>query len=285
MKKIIATVLAMVMALALCTVAFAAGTVQYTAYNADGQKLVVDVEYTFVDGKTVKKGSNVSSVDTYAVTSASGGSLNGSYVKADKSEYDLKLTADGKADLYLTKLENDGKYYAVATKYTNIGDACGQLNEAKSGTYYEATYTDTNGDKQVEYYKASETYGMYLLVDGKLVTVSATALTTKVAHEWKAATYDKDDNVTTYKCKNCNTVATVYKTKDAAAASGAAVYSDTEVAGKWLAWTDGSTTTPSTDKGNTTSPKTFDAGIAMYVGMALTSVAGSAVVIGKKKEF
>ena len=33
------------------------------------------------------------------------------------------------------------------------------------------------------------------------------------------------------------------------------------------------------------SPKTFDAGIAMYVGMALTSVAGSAVVIGKKKEF
>ena len=116
MKKIIATVLAMVMALALCTVAFAAGTVQYTAYNADGQKLVVDVEYTFVDGKTVKKGSNVSSVDTYAVTSASGSSLNGSYVKADKSEYDLKMTADGKDDLYLTKLENDGKYYAVATK-------------------------------------------------------------------------------------------------------------------------------------------------------------------------
>ena len=33
------------------------------------------------------------------------------------------------------------------------------------------------------------------------------------------------------------------------------------------------------------SPKTFDAGIAMYAGMALMSVAGSAVVIGKKKEF
>ena len=33
-----------------------------------------------------------------------------------------------------------------------------------------------------------------------------------------------------------------------------------------------------------TSPKTFDAGIAMYAGMALMSVAGSAVVIGKKKE-
>ena len=45
----------------------------------------------------------------------------------------------------------------------------------------------------------------------------------------------------------------------------------------------GASTTPST--GTNKSPKTFDAGIAMYVGMALTSVAGSAVVIGKKKEF
>ena len=33
------------------------------------------------------------------------------------------------------------------------------------------------------------------------------------------------------------------------------------------------------------SSKTFDAGVAMYVGLSLMSVAGSAVVIGKKKEF
>ena len=33
------------------------------------------------------------------------------------------------------------------------------------------------------------------------------------------------------------------------------------------------------------SPKTFDAGIAAYVGLSLLSVAGGAVVIGKKKEF
>ena len=42
-----------------------------------------------------------------------------------------------------------------------------------------------------------------------------------------------------------------------------------------------STTTPdTTTKG---SPKTFDAGIALYVGMALTSAAGVAFV-GKKRE-
>ena len=45
-------------------------------------------------------------------------------------------------------------------------------------------------------------------------------------------------------------------------------------------------TKPSTDKKTgVDSAKTFDAGIAMYVGMSLLSVAGSAVVIGKKKEF
>ena len=46
----------------------------------------------------------------------------------------------------------------------------------------------------------------------------------------------------------------------------------------------GSKTTGTTN-GNANSPKTFDAGVAMYAGMALMSVAGSAVVIGKKKEF
>lgn len=43
--------------------------------------------------------------------------------------------------------------------------------------------------------------------------------------------------------------------------------------------------TTDTDKKGVDSAKTFDAGIAMYVGMSLLSVAGSAVVIGKKKEF
>ena len=55
--------------------------------------------------------------------------------------------------------------------------------------------------------------------------------------------------------------------------------------GVWMFWTKGTTAAPTTGTTSASSPKTFDAGIAMYVGMALTSVAGSAVVIGKKKEF
>ena len=52
----------------------------------------------------------------------------------------------------------------------------------------------------------------------------------------------------------------------------------TGLTGDWY-WT--TTTTPST--GTNQCPKTFDAGCRYVVGMALTSVAGSAVVIGRKK--
>ena len=46
--------------------------------------------------------------------------------------------------------------------------------------------------------------------------------------------------------------------------------------------TSGGSTTPSKD---IQSGKTFDAGIALYVGLSLLSVTGGAIVIGKKKEF
>ena len=52
--------------------------------------------------------------------------------------------------------------------------------------------------------------------------------------------------------------------------------------GDWYVVGD-NTKTP--DKTGVDSAKTFDAGVAMYVGMSLLSVAGGAVVIGKKKEF
>ena len=47
----------------------------------------------------------------------------------------------------------------------------------------------------------------------------------------------------------------------------------------------GATNTSATTTTGVSSAKTFDAGVALYAGMALMSVAGSAVVIGKKKEF
>ena len=284
MKKIIATVLAMVMALALCTVAFA-GTVNYTEYDKNGKETEnVKFNIEFVSGK-YKIDSTNNTVDHYKVTKTSGDTAwTGYYVAADKSDYTSKFTADGKADLYLTyvgKAVSAVTYSAKAVEFTNIGDKCGQLDGNTKDTYYKATSEDKNGETVITYYVKDSTGEVNLLVDGELVAV---AKETKAInpHGWKAASYDKDDNVTSYKCKDCGTVATVYKTKDAAKASGAAVY--TQYGTAWIAYTDGVTDNTKPADG-TTSPKTFDAGIAMYVGMALTSVAGSAVVIGKKKEF
>ena len=52
-----------------------------------------------------------------------------------------------------------------------------------------------------------------------------------------------------------------------------------------VVYNDGRTATATFTINGSTSPKTFDAGVAVYVGMALMSVTGGALVIGKKKEF
>ena len=90
-----------------------------------------------------------------------------------------------------------------------------------------------------------------------------------------------DQYHTGYKCKNCTQTANVTNKTNVIPVgySSQLVDGSTDV---YAYWTTSGTTTGTTNK---PSPKTFDAGIAMYVGMALTSVAGSAVVIGKKKEF
>ena len=274
MKKIIATVLAMVMALALCTTAFAA--VAYTeGYDAknnggDGSYSVSD------DAATYDRTTGAGKVATKTVA----GNLTGTFAVGTKTDYDYVLKADGKSPLYLKNVAAAGAYFGTGTKFTAVGTDCEQLPGDATKTYYSYV----NDDDEVEYYvgvKVADA-SMNLLVDGKLVPVASVDLDL-VAHVWKAASYDKDDNAVTYTCKYCGTVATVYDTYGAAEAAGVSTVEELDN-GDLIGYTftaKGTTTTTTT----ATSPKTFDAGIAMYVGMALTSVAGSAVVIGKKKEF
>lgn len=49
--------------------------------------------------------------------------------------------------------------------------------------------------------------------------------------------------------------------------------------------TNNTTTTTDTKTDSVTSARTFDAGVALYVGMSVLSLTGSAVLLGKKKEF
>ena len=289
MKKIIATVLAMVMALALCTTAFAAEwKTDYKAYDA-GNNEVTGKLYAF---KTVEADNGVIAhyvVKNYAEGADQWDSV-GTYVKATKADFDLKLTKDGAATIYLSECDNPN-YAAKAVEFTKIGEDCGQLDADETGKYYtntkKVTIDGTTYEAGKAFFRQLKEGGadiMNVMVDGKLVPVTLLTDAELNGHNWVAVL--KDGKVDSYKCADCGQTAAIYKTKDAAKASGlknveAYVNDDGDVI--YLAWTAGKTTTETTT--NTTSPKTFDAGIAMYVGMALTSVAGSAVVIGKKKEF
>ena len=297
MKKIIATVLAMVMALALCTTAFAAPVAGYTGYTRGGEKLMADA--TNAESFSVEaheaafdKATGAGNVAYYTVSNATAANTgyNGDYIKADKTDFDLQLTKAGASTLYLKHVNTGAEYVAKVEAFTKIGDKCGQLDVDADGTYYVNTSKYSSGnvtkDAGEVYFVASDAESaVYVLLNGKLVSVTLAGEQTLVGHTWVAV--EKDGKVVSYKCSDCGTVASIYKTYAAAKASGlknveAFVNDDGETI--YLAYTDGKTdTTKPTDTNK--SPKTFDAGIAMYVGMALTSVAGSAVVIGKKKEF
>ena len=280
MKKIIATVLAMVMALALCVTAFAAAN-EYKAYDKTGKALGGEkTVFTYETFKASQAENHDDGEVAHYVVKADGVKFGTYVVAADAKTYDLKLTTDGKAPLYLVEALNEGKYDYKATAFKAVGKECGQLDVDTDETYYTAT--DVN-DKVI-YFVATEHGTVTLLVDGKLVAAEQTAKQTLTAHKWVASKYDAaGKNVTEYTCSKCKTVAKVYPSKDAATADGMKQFDSTLMIGynftaKGAGTAAGTTTTSG-------SPKTFDAGIAMYAGMALMSVAGSAVVIGKKKEF
>ena len=182
--------------------------------------------------------------------------------------------------MYLAQLdaEGDAYYDYKATVFTKIGDKCGQLDLEKDETGYVVSFKD-----ETTYYVAASKGSYNLLVNGEVV--KANLVKGLDAHDWAANSFDTKGNADSYKCKTCGTVAKVYETVEAAEAAGAKT---TEVKnGQIIGFTyDAADTVKTITTTNTNgSPKTFDAGIAMYAGMALMSVAGSAVVIGKKKEF
>ena len=128
----------------------------------------------------------------------------------------------------------------------------------------------------------------YAMLNGKAVVYGAEA-TDKVPHNFsveKNVAFDTKGNPVSVTCDTCKKTFKVVKADKVPsdyAGDIQSVTNNAKLAGYVVLL--GTTATSTGSTSTTTSPKTFDAGIAMYVGMALTSVAGSAVVIGKKKEF
>ena len=317
MKKIIATVLAMVMALALCTTAFADTTpTAVTGTNAKTEVItnentyvkVVDADAStapiikdhyakFADVDTADK-LNTAAYEVYVKSGsdykladdATAAKYKTGYYTVNLALYakaaSVTCTDDGyKVDLYQDK---DSNYYAKKADVDAFNDA----NPASAITTSGTKYIGTNFDNAVAY---------YTLDKAQDVVAAGHAL-------YKTSEVCGKNDAIVYACAICGGKYIVKGSQHADDAVSALVkISYAPVAGdvktvlnvkgidvnkaftpnvSTVMYTlSAGTTTPSTGTTNKPSPKTFDAGIAMYVGMALTSVAGSAVVIGKKKEF
>ncbi len=294
MKKIIATVLAMVMALALCTTAFAATAV---GANVEAATATENVEHALVKvlnaHDKVLDAYQLQTTTTDATTGGKTIALSSAYYSiATEDSYDYVLI-NGKDVTYLQTVELN-----VATK---AATKVATVKAAKAVKAHGDVWT--TGDVAL-FVDADETYyvpytngvAVYLNVGGKMVKAQAeNGEKNTQPHAFTASVTTKDSE-TTYSDIKCSCGATyttyastVAKAKTTFGVNGyETITVNADAQGQngvtlYVAKA-GVTVTPSTDT-KTDSPKTFDAGIAMYVGMALTSVAGSAVVIGKKKEF
>ena len=274
MKKIIATVLAMVMALALCTTAFAAEQT-YDFYDAKtGKNDGLAASAVLVYNKAVTTGTR--SIAYYTVKDSTSVTSKLVECAAADADYIVKYAGTDKIAMYMAK--TNGTYNYEGKLYTDFGKNCGQYN--KDTNVYADTvkfYTAVVDKKDtVKLFAAQTAGGTFLLVDGVVVEVKDLGELSAVVeqHTWVI-----DRTKMTAKCSSCGTTAKLYE--KASEVPAGATYEN--VAGGLFLVVDKTSAKPA--DGTNTSPKTFDAGIAMYVGMALTSVAGSAVVIGKKKEF
>ena len=260
MKKIVALALCLIMALSLATVAFAATT--YTLDTATGDELVVKDAAGYVT-RYVDKTTG----DVYVT-------VDGGTKKIFINATDSLITVNAAADA-----NNYGKYTVTAEKVKVPAAAdrkCGDVTDGDlyvaGGVYY----------KKVDY-TAGDTKMVWLNVDGVVVCAHTHTLAeADVEKHVIAPVYGDDGKVAGFTCTECD--AKLSYTKVLADALKAGVIYDTVTAGAtdyYVMYAAAGTTAAA----GVTSAKTFDAGVALYAGMALMSVAGSAVVIGKKKEF
>ena len=278
MKKIVALALSLVMVLGLATTAFAA-TATLELYQATEDKTT---PWTLVDswgcelkdtvyGDEVGENSlpyyKLGANDEYAFVECTAAEATHKFVYGATVTY-VKAATPAKL-AYMAK---------VSAVTVTDEDVCGMVKvaEADAEKVFYASY-DKKG-VMTELYVADKTAQTNVLVDGKLVAAVAYNGETVVDHSWVGN--DVANNVyTTVKCEYCEKVAALYANATAAGKKSVNVPGFgwiTEAAAGYTAA--GSVAADATVE----SAKTFDAGIAMYVGMSVMAAAGSAVVLKKK---
>ena len=279
MKKIVALALSLVMVLGLATTAFAAtadksygGLYSKTTDVAAATDTDVTVEYYGAnavkyekDGKTLKTPGNVA---YYMVDGLY-------YVKVDAvKDADLVIYKDAAMKnvfMYLDEIV-DPTYIGTGKAFTNFGEKCGQYayEPEKTDKFYSCGDAFYFGVKAVE---AEDN----LMVDGKLVPVVDVTAEMEALFVGHVAAYTIEDGKTVaVECSECGKAA-VYVANWMSVPEGAEYVADTEGYWYWTVAAAGSAAGETVE-----SAKTFDAGVAMYVGMSVMAAAGSAVVLKKK---
>ena len=277
MKKIVALVLSLVMVLGLATVAFA-DTTATTLKLADGYKIYAidgtdainteDVVKTVTGNVTTTTTAEKTTVKYTATTFKSGTTL---FAEVDSSVATYKLVNGTSIVAYLLPVAEAPATTVVATSFIEAKKVAAQVCE------------DVKADAYVIDGKAYVAGGNeWAVLNGKFVKYTNT-LVEKVAHTYDPDTYSTTDkSITSVKCPACKATWTVLSAKDVATmAPSAYAYVDvTDGSDQYIAL--GATAAAGTT-GTVGSAKTFDAGIAMYVGMSVMAAAGSAVILKKRE--
>jgi len=298
MKKIVAVVLALVMVLGLATTAFAATAKTPTDKNlgdfymelTDKAKTGGVVSKLHAYGAVAPKDVNENGlIDTDELGAVAFYQAEGTVTKfvqvnsvqeADGAFYYLKGNNE-KSDtlfMYFAFLEINPEYAGTAVAFANFGEDCGQYDfDPEDDTKYYMFQGD------VYTVDVTETSTVSLMVDGKLTAVTKVATkAAKVAHI-PAYTYDKAYKIVAVKCAECGLDATIYpnyaSVPKADKKVGNAYLINTS---EYYSWNAAKAPAADAETDKVESAQTFDAGIAMYVGMSVMAAAGSAVVLKKK---
>ena len=193
--------------------------------------------------------------------------------RVDDADYTVYQTGTKTLFGYFDEVKSPS-YQGSGVPFTAFGDDCLEFDiEPVPGAKYYFF--------QGVVYKAdpSFTSPINLMVGSTLTPVVAENVANWVQHT-PAYTYDKDYKVVGVKCAECGTPATLYANYASvpkAAQATAVALGD----GQYYVWAAAPVVDTET---KVESAETFDAGIAMYVGMPVMAAAGSAIVLKKRED-
>ena len=308
MKKIVALVLAMVMVLGLATTAFAAPVdTDYDLYKADS---TLSTKLALVAPSEAAK---VQITEYNAKTNADG-SGNVAYLEIGSGKYYAKTTTPttgsfavtytGKTDIlyyvdYVGTSTGMFGYAESAEYFDDFGLKCGQLDNTAWTAEKKAEdfMVLANGNIFQVNYVPTSSAAQNVLLAGMVVTAElGVGPYTVKDHSFVANNYTYDAKTMTNLpvsavCTTClKETSNIYKNFLVPATYKVYPLTASGNNGLWVvgltaadAATAGTVVAPSTPAGDKVeSAETFDAGIAMYVGMSVMAAAGSAVVLKKK---